>query len=591
MLGETFPDELNIGSFNGPYVTSWLPGETLFSICSRHHVLAANIKASQTCLQLFGHHRTGSAHDLPARINRFVERTGGRFGSASDIIQFHTILPFYLRFRSLQASADAIAAMASDTSGPLKAQLGLPAARFGAAHPLKACPRCVHDDELEHQVAYWHVEHQLPGVWICLKHGNPLLLSQLKSTGVERFGWCMPAFAQLVPCTREPLSPKGIALLHSLAVGAQAIWSLPTGLHISVSRLAGLYRAAMINQGLAASTGRIHQQAFGEAIVSTTAPLTSIWELDCLARSAGEGSSQFARLLSSTRSVSHPLRHLLLIETLFDGWDAMWTQYRAYREDTTQTPLVQQQDALPLTVAGVNYPEKRLRVLADLANGGMSMTALARRHQVSCATVMAWAAAAGISTRRRPKLLTPLRREQLLLALERGTDKADIAQSFGISVQTVTNTLRTEVGLHGRWVQKRFDRLQQAARSAWEKTAESLATPTPKSMRSLQPAVFAWLYRNDRAWLELFLTQIPRAQKSNHARIKWDQRDQALSQAIRVAALNWHNNNGGRRPTITVLGQLIPELKGRLSSLDQMPLSRTSLSEISGRKRKTDQSL
>lgn len=582
-------DEFTVGSFAGPQIAGWLPNESLFSLCSRHHVLAANIKASVTCQQLFRHPRIGSAHDFPARINQFASCTEGRFGTASDIIQRRTIFPFYLRFRSPASSANLMAAAASDSPGPLKAELGLLSSRFGASHPLKACAQCMLDDEKEHHVAYWHVEHQLPGVWICLQHKTSLLRSQLKSTGAERFGWCLPATAQLVPSTLEPLSPSGIALLHSLAVGAQSIWSLPADFELSADCLTRLYLTAMMRQGIASTEGRIHHLTLGRTIMDITSPIAGMREFDCLPQSFKEGATQFARMVSVSRIPSHPLRHLILIQALFGGWDAMWSEYQASWVSQNRLVILQQPEypeLQPVSVKAGICASKRLQLLDDLAKGGESMASLARRHQLACGTVMAWAAAAGIPSRRRPKLLTPIKREQLVRALQQGADKSTIAQSLSISVQTVTNTLRTEVGLRDRWASTRFELAKQSSRAAWEKTADSVSMPTPKMMRSLQPAVFAWLYRNDRAWLEAFSDRIPRVLKSNYRCIDWDQRDRDLSQAIRVAALKWHEENAFRKPTIAVLCQIIPELKGRLSSLDQMPLCRTVLSEISGRRRK-----
>ena len=86
--------------FGSPIVSEWRPEETLFSLASRQHVLSCNALAADTCRALFGHAQCGSAHDLPSRIDVFVERTAGAFGSAESIIRERTILPFYLPYRS-----------------------------------------------------------------------------------------------------------------------------------------------------------------------------------------------------------------------------------------------------------------------------------------------------------------------------------------------------------------------------------------------------------------------------------------------------------------------------------------------------------
>lgn len=50
----------------------WLPDETLFSLCSRHHRLWGHPHAWQTSLLLFGGRRTGAQHDFPGSLDDLV---------------------------------------------------------------------------------------------------------------------------------------------------------------------------------------------------------------------------------------------------------------------------------------------------------------------------------------------------------------------------------------------------------------------------------------------------------------------------------------------------------------------------------------
>jgi len=173
-------------------ITSWRPDETLFSLCSRYHCIAGNALARTSALQLFGHSRNGTQHDLPARIDMFVERTHGAFGlTAEDIIRTHTLLPFYLPWRSPEETSNALRCLAGEQMGTVKQQLGLLASRFRAHHPLKACTACCNDDRACFGAAHWHLSHQYPGVWICGKHDCALKEAMYKSSGVGRFLWCL----------------------------------------------------------------------------------------------------------------------------------------------------------------------------------------------------------------------------------------------------------------------------------------------------------------------------------------------------------------------------------------------------------------
>ncbi|MEZ5707578.1 MAG: TniQ family protein [Burkholderiaceae bacterium] len=61
---------------------------------------------------------------------------------------------------------------------------------FERQHPLRFCPQCIMADE-EHGRAYWHLGHQLPGVWVCTKHLQPLLIES--SPGSTTGGYFLPS--------------------------------------------------------------------------------------------------------------------------------------------------------------------------------------------------------------------------------------------------------------------------------------------------------------------------------------------------------------------------------------------------------------
>jgi len=581
--------ELDVGT--APEVETWLPGETLFSLVSRQHALLVHAKPADTCLHWFGHSRIGSAHDLPARIATFTERTKGRFGSTSSVIYKHTLLPYYLPFRPAQDSANAVAAMSSESIGALKAQLGILATRFGAAHPLKACKCCIEQDETNHHVAYWHVEHQLPGVWICPWHSEMLLVATVKWMGVERFGWHLPTNSNLsLAAVVDPNLHPDEETLQRLANASINLWSLPAKFHFSSERLFLLYRHEMMRTELCSQSGRVNTSAFSDAISKITMALSGIREFSSLPHSPEKISLAFGRLISNPRSVPHPLRQLIVILGLFGSWDSFFKQYREIQSSSARKivnpngePLVAHLDSTA-TDTGI-----RSQFIEMLKTPNRSIRAAAESVGITVSTGMAWAAAANITVRRRGKILKPERRLQLIRTLRRGVSKAAAASAFGVSIQTVTTTLRTEVGLHERWIQARFKYAQKEARRAWKRTASGLPSVTAKALRTLQPAAFAWLYRHDRAWLESFSASLHRVPRTNHATLNWDKRDSKLSQAIHNAALAWHEQHRMGYLTNARLCQLIPELKSRLSSLDQMPLTRTALAQISRKTTKNEE--
>jgi len=97
------------------------------------------------------------------------------------------MLPFFLRLRTQSDAANAIACVRAGGVGALKGRLGILSGRFGAANPLKACTSCIAMDEADHSVAYWHLDHQLPSTWLCVRHDQPLSVARAKTNGHGRF--------------------------------------------------------------------------------------------------------------------------------------------------------------------------------------------------------------------------------------------------------------------------------------------------------------------------------------------------------------------------------------------------------------------
>lgn len=228
-----------------------------------------------------------------------------------------------------------------------------------------------------------------------------------------------------------------------------------------------------------------------------------------------------------------------------------------------------------------NKPGKRTEFFENLSLCKGSIHSAAVRTGISVSTGMSWAAAANIQIRHRGKILKPELRAQLINSLRQGIDKDEAAKLYGVSKQTITTTLRTEAGLHAQWNQARFECMQKRARNLWKKAAAELPLPTTSMLRSHHPAVFMWLYRHDRAWLNAFSNGLPQASpKKNHSAIKWEQRDVNLAELVSAAASTWCQQHSKGYLTNAVLCQLVPELKTRLSQLARLPRTKAILAVI-----------
>lgn len=553
---------------------AWLPDETLFSLCSRHHRLSANHRASTTCRQLFGHGTQGSAHDLPSRVDEFVARVGSALGTADQIIADHTVLPYYLSFRSPSFGAEAISAMRGPGIGALKLGLGVLTSRFRANHPLKVCTKCMEADRARWLTPYWHRTHQLPGFWICPLHGIPLHQSTLKATGIERFHWHLPASSHL---SATAIGDDALPSLLALGQTAVGLVSLAPGTHFDPALTAKTYRSALRELDLlrGQGPGRLALKQIGPKYLEFVRPFRAVAELAALPSVADTAALEISRLACEPRSGTHPIRHLAVIAWLFAGLPGFLKRYQEIGRNSVEREI---QGPRPRCVEhSSNDPEPKLRVISLITQSGLTPTAAARCVGVDPTTAMVWAASAGISTQKRPSKIKPDVRAQMIKVLQRGAEKTVAAQICNISIESVTRLLRTEVGLSDDWRIARFRNAQRVARRRWLRVVGSNPLSGVKAVRLLEPATFAWLYRNDREWLNSQLATLHRQVRGNNSHVDWDTRDLAISRRVREICLQIATDAPGKRIKLWQIYQRLPELKAKLSKLDRLPVTRDAI--------------
>lgn len=551
---------------------AWLPDETLFSLCSRYHRLSKNYKSSSTCQQLFGHKLQGLAHDFPSRIDYLAAAADGVLGSPDEIIYRHSILPFYLPLAREHIKTSAIAAMQGEGIGHLKWNLGILTSRFRANHPLKACPKCLGEDVQNHRVAYWHRSHQLPGVWICPIHSERLLTSTIKSTGVERFFWCLPSQNELESpfAPDEPSQAKSNASLLKLAQSSISLASLPESFSFNPTRLQQCYLSRLKDRGLIKESGlQVKPKELGAQFSEYTQVLRTTPELTALPSTPDEAIA-FSRKMIAPRTGTHPLRHLVWVNWLFGGWDQFFHAYENFAEDILIKP-----DLSPPEIAADN--PKKTELIHLLTHQGLTITGAAKYMGVDFGTAAAWATKAGIKVPTRPSKMTPEIRGEMIRALNNGDDKEVIATTHSLSITTVTKLLSTEVGLSEAWHQARFRKAQDSHRQAWQAVITNNPNLGVKAVRVLEPAAFMWLYRHNREWLTEESAKLNKAPRQNHSNVDWDARDEALAQQVKEAALELFEENPYKRILLWMIYQRLPDLKAKLAKLERLPLTKSAI--------------
>lgn len=288
-----------------------LPDETLFSLCSRHHRLSGRGVSAETTRALFGHRSAGSQHDFPNRVGEFCRRTDNAYGDAEQLARQKTSLAFYAPFLGDQVVRAAVNAMSGLSVAHLRFRLGLLTSRFRANHPLKACMHCISADLDVHGWVYWHREHQFPGVWVCQVHQTPLSIATVKSTGVGRFQWHLPAETELSSDWICDHTEAELARLAGLTVKLVRE-ARPDG-WLENSAVQATLKERMASRGWVTSSGGLRLSAAAEDFLSVARSLRVAPELSALPSTVEDAKAQIGRLVRPARSGTHPLRVLVAI--------------------------------------------------------------------------------------------------------------------------------------------------------------------------------------------------------------------------------------------------------------------------------------
>lgn len=555
-----------------PPLLGWLPGETLFSLASRSSVLWGTSNPANIGDALFGSSLAGYQHDLPSGLNTFVDRTYGYLGSGAEIALERTLLTYYRRFISEEKENKAVEQMLGHRVNHLKYRMGLLTSRFRANHPLKGCPGCIQEGIVEFGWSYWRLQHQYPGVWVCQKHGTMLQESILKSTGVGRFRWHLPngETLRVWPKSGESANLKEREPLLKLAQTISFIVETKSLGRLDPTTLLSVYRFALDQRGWVTSSGNLRLKLMAPDYLNYVAKFRFLPEFRSLPESIEIAKIQLGRILRPLLSGTHPLRHLLIIDWLYrDAKSFELALLKAVEGDLSRTNQSNQPRGLGKQDV---YDTKRKHTIKRLRLSSQSVRSVAKEVGVDTQTALSWASEEGIKVKKRPKKLDDQSRESILQALRSGIEKSGIAEAFNISIATVNRILRSEPGMRESWQTARHARIGEGHRAAWLNLLKRYQKVGAKLMRAEAPAVYAWLYRNDRVWLQMNKPASLEVLSIRQSYVRWDSRDRNLMRQVQVAAYDLFKS-GSDRIYLWQLYQAVPELRAKLSVLDRLPLT------------------
>lgn len=484
--------------------------QTLYSWCGLVHALNGGRSAIATSRELFGAPYAALCHDFPSHLATFDHQTNRLFGDTRRLALSHTLLGYFLPTAPESLAGSILSLVSSGALPQLKMQLGITASRVGGHHPLKGCRECFDEDEQSHGSAFWHVDHQYPSVFVCTRHRRPLITAWDPVTPIHRRGWLLPKSGPNRDW-REFKVPHetGMNCLMRLAEHSTEFARVPPS-SLDPHALARVYQGALRNLGIATAKGNLKLKPLVATVRSQYQGLDHLPGLGAL-RSIDPGLPGLAASLSRRAPRSgHPLKHLLLITTLFDTWE----QFLAGRASTScAQPVLDDINHAPAA------NEKALMFERMVRSNGSSITSASRAVGVSTTTGIQWARKLGMTFTSRSKRINERDQEEIIAMLCRGDSIASIADATGTSETTVNRVLGASlIAQRKRRSAQLMSRRTIARRSFLSICTKQSNTPMT-AIRSVVGNSYMWLYRNDREWLLSTLLKLGRLPRVRHQAI------------------------------------------------------------------------
>lgn len=194
-----------------------LPGETIYSWCATQHAMNPSESAARSAGRLLGCSHAMKQHDLPASFGRLPILDRSNVDAIANLLRKHTIGAFYWPFLGGPQRRKVVAAISDGADISWRRTLCASSRSRPTEHPLRWCVHCAADDAQCEGRAYWHVAHQLPTSYACIRHQTKLRISQ-----------AMPKSWQLPPqnCALNQPTPRATDMALVAANLCQSICEL-----------------------------------------------------------------------------------------------------------------------------------------------------------------------------------------------------------------------------------------------------------------------------------------------------------------------------------------------------------------------------
>ncbi|MGG3772975.1 TnsD family transposase [Heyndrickxia faecalis] len=556
--------------FPSPY-----PDELLYSVIARYHIRAGNLFWKHTLDDLFGKRTTCATVFLPSGIRSLVQRLPQNTTlTEQELIEKHTMYPFYTVFLPTEKAQSIYEAMMSDDGRKIYMQSGMMASAIPQNQYLKYCPSCFQEDFTKYGELYWHRLHQLPGNLICTKHELWLEDSTVPITHSNKHAFILPTISNCDLTKERRISGNILQQLKDIALKAELLLNGHFK-NQSFFHFTEFYHYHLIEKGFASFNGQVKQKELHEAFYN----FYSEELLKNLYIEVGE-TKWLANFSRKHRKSFHPYYHLLMLnflgldvdevfkETSFEqnpfgcpNWPCLNAVCPDYKKNVIKNVTIRRCETTKKPIGRFTCP-----------TCGFSYTRKGKDHNKDDRYKFTRIMDFGF-----------LWEKELQSLLKDGLSYREVARRLGVDTNTVIKYEKIigDENVPVKRIHKDNDSIQKQ-RNEWIQLQKDFPNLSKAELRKKKPGVYTYLYRHDRDWLNMNSPESKmRVAKLTKNRVNWQERDQKVLKRVQNAAKKLEVN--GEKPiriTVKSLGDAIGERALLEKHLDKLPKTKSFIEQV-----------
>ena len=576
-----------IAYFPEPY-----PDESWHSLCARFSDRMRFGTETGTMLALYGSRHAVATVDLPHRLGALVSQLPpGHPCNVDVIIDRHTFLPYYGPFLTTNTYKQVRTWMAASTKASARVKCGACAHRVRPPKFFRSCPECDRENRERFGETYWRRLFQLPGVEVCPIHKVFLEPSDIRLDPLPNRHKYYSAEKARLGTKFHRINPKDPAHRILLELTRRMDWLLQQELlNPGLESLHRQYGAMLTERGFTTAAGSVRMAELREHLFKFYG--AKLLELLQCSLPEEKGDGWLGHLLRKPNTAVAPLRHLLLLTAL----DVELAPFF-----TTKTPEQSAQaDPKPIGSWPCLNPvcEHRGKLIVSKAEPQPPDTNGTRHLTIRCPHC-----GFAYQVRDGAELPRPASHVVDYGDLWKGTLRQQwvdtsitlrqMAKMLGVDPKTVKQRA-VDLGLRfprpgkrpvtkrGLYVPKRRDHAKrlEERRRAWTELRAKNPNVGTKALRMRAPALYAWLYRCDQAWLKAHQpARLPPTVTRVH--VDWAKRDVELAGQVATAAAHIKHAPGKpRQVTTTAIGRVLGKQSLFEAALAKLPLTRDVITHV-----------